>query len=160
MKKIKKVKDIKNYFVIGNLISDVELKKIKANDKSFMVANFSVASTVEDNSMFVNCSIYENKLITEQNLKKGDFVKLKGDFKITNIISMSDEEMKTYYNLRVKTFKVLKSKEEMKIEKKKTKSKLKTESILDEITIKDKLENYSKKNEFSIDDSMLSYEKK
>lgn len=120
---------------VGNIVSDVKVQEIEGKNGKFKVANFSIAINGEDEkSKFVNISAYGDKTKFVENMKKGDFVKITGEDRIS-----TDENGKEYLNVKAVYSKILKAKEQVK------NSENKKESTLDTIVkFKDKISKESK----------------
>lgn len=96
----------------GNIVGDVEIKNLKSKDgKEFQVANFSIAQNDKDgNVLYMNCFAYGDKIDQVKGLKKGDFVHLFGKENLTQ-----GKDGKEYMSLKVYSAKLLKAKEQVKI---------------------------------------------
>lgn len=69
---------------VGNVVSDVKVEEVEGKNGKFKVANFSIAINEENGeSKFVNISAYGDKTKFVQDMKKGDFVKITGEDRIT-----------------------------------------------------------------------------
>lgn len=120
---------------VGNIVSDVKVEEVEGKNGKFKVANFSIAVNGEDEkSKFVYISAYGDKTKFVENMKKGDFVKITGEDRIS-----TDENGKEYLNVKAVYSKILKAKEQVKS------SENKKESTLDAIAkFKEKISNESK----------------
>ena len=107
--------------IVGNIVGKVELiERENKNGEAFMVANFSVVSKGDDgNKVYHNCSAYGEKSDIPKDFKQGDFVKLFGQIR-TSV----DDNGKEHTNIRVLSSKLLKAKEQMKVQEEKKESVL------------------------------------
>ncbi len=109
---IKFIPDKDNFTTaIGNLLKDVEIiERENKNKQPFKVANLTLVSE-DDNGerVYTNASAFGDKIDNLKDFKKGDFVKLSGQLKVTK-----DENGKEYTNLRIVSSKLLKAKEQGK----------------------------------------------
>ncbi|HEO5780751.1 TPA: DNA-binding protein [Streptococcus agalactiae] len=105
--------------LVGNIAGQVEnLERENANGEKFKVSNFSIVSKDDDgNKVYTNCSAYGDKTKDLENLKKGDFVKIFGQVKIS-----IDNNGKEHKNVRILSSKLLKAKEQVKSQDKDKKS--------------------------------------
>ncbi len=105
--------------LVGNIAGKVEnLERENANGEKFKVSNFSIVSKDDDgNKIYTNCSAYGDKTKDLENLKKGDFVKIFGQVKIS-----IDNNGKEHKNVRILSSKLLKAKEQVKSQDKDKKS--------------------------------------
>lgn len=96
----------------GNIASDIDIKNLTSKDgKDFTVASFAIAENdKEGNVKYTNCLAYNDKVSSVENLKKGDFVHIFGKEKISQ-----GKDGKEYTSLKVYSAKLLKAKEQVKI---------------------------------------------
>lgn len=130
-----KEKEVELSEYVGNIVSDVKVQEVEGKNGKFKVANFSIAVNGEDEkSKFVNISAYGDKTKFVENMKKGDFVKITGEERIS-----TDDNGKEYLNVKAVYSKILKAKEQVK------NAENKKESTLDAIVkFKDKISKGSK----------------
>lgn len=123
--------------LVGNLTKDVEISEYESEYGVFKVANFSLVSKDKEGSkVFNNVAAYNNKINLVKEFKKGDFVKIYGEEKVS-----VDANGKEHTQLKLTNARMLKAKEINKEEKldnskyKFTENKLKNEkkSTLDMI---------------------------
>ena len=95
---------------VGNVVSDVKIEEIEGKNGKFKVANFSIAVNDENNKTnFINISAYGEKTKFVEDMKKGDFVKITGENRIS-----TDEKGNEYLNVKAVYSKLLKAKEQEK----------------------------------------------
>ena len=102
----------------GNLVEDVKIVEEKSHtgNFNFKAANFSIAYNDKNgNKKFQNITAYGKVAEDIKNLKKGDFVKLKGEEKTSY-----GKDGKKYVNIKANEVKLLKAKEQMKDAKEST----------------------------------------
>ena len=72
----------------GNLISEVEVKKILVKEGEITVANFTLLRKVgkegEKKKEYINCNIYGEKTEFTKDFEKGDFIHVYGYYKEVN----------------------------------------------------------------------------
>ncbi len=107
--------------IVGNIVGKVEVvERENKNGEAFKVANFSVVSKDDEgNKVYHNCSAYGEKSDLPKDFKQGDFVKLFGQIR-TSI----DDNGKKHSNIRILSSKLLKAKEQMKVQEEKKESVL------------------------------------
>ena len=107
--------------IVGNIVGKVEVvERENKNGEAFKVANFSVVSKDDEgNKVYHNCSAYGEKSDLPKDFKQGDFVKLFGQIR-TSI----DDNGKEHSNIRILSSKLLKAKEQMKVQEEKKESVL------------------------------------
>lgn len=120
---------------VGNIVSDVKVEEVDSKNGKFKVANFSIAVNDESGeSKFITISAYGEKTKFVEDMKKGDFVKITGEDRIS-----TDDKGKEYLNVKAVYSKILKA----KIQEKQTDTK--KESTLGAIAkFKSKIGNDSK----------------
>lgn len=95
---------------VGNVVSDVKVEEVEGKNGKFKVANFSIAVNDENNKTnFINISAYGEKTKFVEDMKKGDFVKITGENRIS-----TDEKGNEYLNVKAVYSKLLKAKEQEK----------------------------------------------
>ena len=96
--------------IVGNVVGEVEIVDRENKDgTAFKVVNFSVVSKDDDgNKTYTNCSAYGEKGEIPKDFKRGDFVKLFGQMRTS-----FDENGKEHSNVRIRSSKLLKSREQM-----------------------------------------------
>ncbi len=104
-----------------NIVGDVEVvERENKNGEAFKVVNFSVVSKDDDgNKHYTNCSAYGEKEDIPKGFKQGDFVKIFGQER-----KSIDDNGKEHTNVRILASKLLKAKEQMKIQEEKKESVL------------------------------------
>lgn len=85
------------------------IERVNKNNQKFKVANLTLVSGKGEEKVHTNASAYGDKVDNIKDFKKGDFVKLTGQMKITK-----GENGKEFSNFRIISAKLLKSKEQMK----------------------------------------------
>lgn len=128
-------KEIELSDYVGNIVSDVKVEEVDSKNGKFKVANFSIAVNDESGeSKFINISAYGEKTKFVEDMKKGDFVKITGEDRIS-----TDDKGKEYLNVKAVYSKILKTKvQDKNVENKKV-------STLDTIAkFKNKISNDSK----------------
>lgn len=120
---------------VGNVVSDVKVEEVEGKNGKFKVVNFSIAVNNENGKhKFVNISVYGEKTKFVEDMKKGDFVKITGENRIS-----TDDKGNEYLNVKAVYSKILKAKQQEK------QVKNKKESTLGAIAkFKDKISNDSK----------------
>ena len=96
--------------IVGNVVGEIEVVDRENKDgTAFKVVNFSVVSKDDDgNKTYTNCSAYGEKGEIPKDFKRGDFVKLFGQMRTS-----FDENGKEHSNVRIRSSKLLKSREQM-----------------------------------------------
>ena len=96
--------------IVGNVVGEVEIVDRENKDgTAFKVVNLSVVSKDDEgNKTYTNCSAYGEKGEIPKDFKQGDFVKLFGQLRAS-----VDENGKEHSNVRIRSSKLLKSREQM-----------------------------------------------
>lgn len=107
--------------IVGNVVGEVEVvERENKNGEDFKVVNFSIVSKDDEgNKHYMNCSAYGEKGDIPKDFKQGDFIKLFGQER-----KSIDDNGKEHTNVRILSSKLLKAKEQMKIQEEKKESVL------------------------------------
>ena len=95
--------------IIGNVAGDISIIDRKnIQGEVFKVVNFTVVfNDKEGGKVYTDCSAYGDKADIPKNFKKGDFVKLFGQLRTS-----TDDNGKSYSNVKVLSSKLLKAREQ------------------------------------------------